>query len=48
MFIATSSLIFLLILAFLLGVATVPFLAFVILTSRGRIVAERAKSYNKQ
>jgi len=48
MFIATSTLILVITLAYLLGVVTVPTLLFLILTSRGRIVAERVKNYNKQ
>lgn len=41
MFVATSTLILVITLAYLLGVATVPLLLFLILTSRGRIVAQK-------
>lgn len=39
MFIATTTLIFLLLGAYLLGIITVPFIFFLVITSRGRIVA---------
>ena len=48
MFIATSTLIVIVSLAYFLGLATIPLLLLVILTSRGRLVAERTKGFTKQ